>query len=72
MPIDELIRESSFSPEEIRVIVEAFNGLCKELQITQRSDPIAQVAARALIAAARQGATDPKELLRRSLRGLRQ
>jgi len=72
MPIDELIRESSFDPEEIRVIIDAFNGLCKELQLTQRSDPVARLAARAVIAAARQGGTDPEELLQRALRALRQ
>jgi len=70
--IDELISARSFGPEEISAIIEAFNGLCRDLGLKSHTDPLTALVVRSLLFAARQDASDAQELRERTLRGLRQ
>ena len=71
MPIRKFIQESSFNPEEIEVIVHAFQGVCKELKLTDRDDPAAKLVAKKVITEAGYDAKDAAALQRRVLEKLR-
>ena len=72
MPISRFIKESSFGPDEIEVIVRAFEGVCKELQLYSRNDPVTEIVAEKVIKAAAQGAKDVADLQQRALQNVRQ
>ena len=67
MPIKRYLRDTSFGPEDIEIIVAAFNGSCKALGLVDRSDPLTEMVARAVIRAARHGMGTPDQLQRRAL-----
>jgi hypothetical protein len=58
MPIRELLKEQSFGPDEIKVLVTAFEDALHKLGL-DRNDPQALLLAKGLIARAQQGERDP-------------
>jgi hypothetical protein len=69
MPIKYLVPQGAFTPVEINVLVTAFEGALKELQLVDRTDPAATTLAKRIIALAQQGERDPVRLRERAMNG---
>ena len=65
------LRETSFGPGEIEVLVKAFEDALRELQLTDRDDPVTLTVAKLIIDLANQGERDPVRLRDRALESLR-
>jgi hypothetical protein len=61
MPIQNL-PQRSFTPEEISVLVSAFEDALSDLHLVDRTDPRAEVVAKRIIELAQQGEHDPVRL----------
>jgi hypothetical protein len=64
MPIRRLFEESpeAFMPDEIEVLAEAFEGILKDLNLSDRYDPVTKMLARLTIEIAKQGKFTAAEL----------
>lgn len=63
VPIREyLAANSSFGPEDLNRIGEAFSAALSKLGLKDRSDPMVEVVARRIIRAAMAGERDPSKL----------
>lgn len=67
MPIRELLEGTSFGPDEIKAIVEAFDGACRTLGLRERNDPLVEMIAQKTISVASDGARTAEEIQRRVL-----
>jgi hypothetical protein len=70
MPIYRLLKEASFSPEEVVTISAAFEGACKTLGLIERQDPIVEMVAKAILRAAEHGADSAEQIQQRALLNL--
>ena len=61
----------SFGPGEIEVLVTAFEDALRELQLSDREDPVTLTVAKRLIELANEGERDPVRLRDRALESLR-
>ncbi|MFZ1096886.1 MAG: hypothetical protein WAN75_47990 [Xanthobacteraceae bacterium] len=61
----------SFEPEEVKVLLTAFDAALRELGLA-RSDPAALLVAKRIMALARRGERDPTRLREDAVKGLRQ
>ena len=59
MPISRLLQNSAFDQTQIDALVEAFNRVCRELELDDESDPLRELVARKIIEFAENGTTDP-------------
>jgi hypothetical protein len=72
MPINRLLQEvGSFGPNEVTLLVDAFEGGIGALGV-DRNDPIAVALAKTIIALAQQGERDPVLLRERALKAVSQ
>jgi hypothetical protein len=72
MPIRRFLEGNrSFGPDEIEVLVKAFEDALRELQLTDREDPVTLTVAKLVIDLANQGERDPVRLRDRALESLR-
>jgi hypothetical protein len=57
MPIRRLLEESpeAWTPDEIKVLAEAFEGILKDLELSNRDDPVTMMLARLTMEMAKQG-----------------
>ena len=62
MPIYRLLRESSFDPDEIAVLADAYQLTLRKLNLVERSDPITEIVARRIIELRQRGVREPKQL----------
>ena len=63
MPIREYLgRESSFGPEDLKEIGEAFSAALNKLGLHDRRDPMVEIVARRIIRAAMAGERDLEKL----------
>ena len=69
MPIRELLKTHSFGPDDIQVLVTAFEEALRELRLVDRTDPVAQLAAKRIIELAQQGERDPIRLREGAVQG---
>jgi hypothetical protein len=72
MPIVELLKRQSgnsqsFGPDDIKIIVTAFEDTLRALRLVDRKDPATAVVAKRIIALAQQGERDPIRLRLRVL-----
>ena len=67
MPLNPLLQGSAFGPDDIAIITAAFESVCQQLGVRDRSDPLATVAAQAVFDAAKVGMADTNVLERRAL-----
>ena len=51
-----------FGPDEIAIMTTAFEQIIQDLRLTQRDDPIAEMAAKLVIELVRNGERDPEKL----------
>ena len=73
MPIVELLKQNqhAFAPEEIKIIVTAFEDTLRELRLVDREDPATILVAKWIMALAQQGERDPIRLRHGAMEGLR-
>ena len=62
MPIRELLKGQSFGPDDIAILVRAFEEALRELKLVDRTDPATQLVAKRIIELAQQGERDPVRL----------
>lgn len=71
MPINGALRNHAFGPDEIEIIVTAFEDTLRHLNVADRSDPLAILVAKKMIEVAQAGECDPAHLKEQTLRSLR-
>jgi hypothetical protein len=62
LPIQPLLRDGHFAPEEIGMLVTAFEDILRDLRLVDRNDPAVALVAKRVIELARQGERDPATL----------
>jgi hypothetical protein len=62
VPINDLAKQHAFTPDEIKLLVTAFEEALGELQLKDRSDPATLLVAKCIIELAKQGERDPIRL----------
>ena len=67
MPITRLLQNASFGPDEITVLVRAFDDALGRLGV-DRNSPVAEALAKRIIKLAQQGERDPKRLRQHAIR----
>jgi hypothetical protein len=70
VPIHRLLRECAFGPDEIAIIVDAYDKARSELDLKDMTDPVTELIARRIIEVARRGVRDPKRICDDALREL--
>jgi hypothetical protein len=71
MPITRLLQKTSFGPEEVNVLVRAFEDASRVLQI-DRNGPVSEALAKKIIELAQQGERDPLLLAKLALQSVSQ
>jgi hypothetical protein len=71
MPIYQHLKDRSFRPDEIALLVSAFEGALQDLGLTDRGDPVVGMVARRIMAAALKGERDPVRLREAGIKGTR-
>jgi hypothetical protein len=67
MTVHNLFRDSPFGPEEIAVLVAAYEPTLRALGLAQRSDAFTEMVARKIIAIAQRGLRDPAVIAQRAV-----
>ena len=62
MAINELVKQHAFTPDEIKLLVTAFEEALKESGLVDRDDPATQLVTKRIIEVAQQGERDPIRL----------
>ena len=62
MPITRLLQTSTFEPEQIKALVEAYESVLAALNLVDRTDPLTELVARAIIECAKTGEFDRSKL----------
>jgi hypothetical protein len=62
MAIGRLLQRSSFEPEHIKAMAQAFEAVCAALEMSKWDDDLAQDLAAKVVACARGGERDPRRL----------
>jgi hypothetical protein len=70
MPIQELLKQQSFGPDEIKVLSTAFEEALRELKLVDRTDPATLLVAKRIIELAQQGERDPIRLREGAIKGI--
>ena len=65
------INDNAFSPEDVTILIDAFEAALKALALKVREDPLTLRVARYIIELAKQGERDPTRLCERTLAMLR-
>jgi hypothetical protein len=59
MPISRVLQDGSFEPEEAAHIAAAFDDILRDLNLTDRTDPLTQIVAKKVIELAQNAERDP-------------
>jgi hypothetical protein len=59
VPMQQLLNQQAFGPDEIKVLSTAFEEALRELRVVDRTDPATQLVAKRIIELAQQGERDP-------------
>ena len=62
MAIYRLLQNSPMGPEQIAVLVEAYEHTLRKLRLVERSDPITQLIAKKIIEVGQRGVREPEKL----------
>jgi hypothetical protein len=71
MPINDLVKQHAFAPDEINLLVAAFEEALQELQLKDRSDPAVMLVAKRMVEVASQGEAAPRGVGRLRMPSLR-
>ena len=67
MPITRLLQDTAFGPDEIAVLVAAYEDALRALSLVNRSDLATEMVAKRIIELAKQGERDPVRLRERAM-----
>jgi hypothetical protein len=70
MPILRILQNSPLRPEDIRILVAAYERTLQALGLKDRSDPITEIVAKKIIEIGQTGLRDPEEISRRAIEEL--
>ena len=70
MPISKFLQDKAFGPDEIIVMVKAFEDALRVLKLVDRTDPMTEMIAKKIIDLAQQGERDPVRLRDRAIESL--
>jgi hypothetical protein len=70
MKTHSLFKYSPFEPEQIEVLVSAYEAALRTLGLRDRGDPFSEMVARQVIAIAQTGVRDPRLIAMRAARDL--
>jgi hypothetical protein len=70
MAIYRLLAKSPLGPEEIEILVAAYEHTLRVLRLVERSDPITELVARKIIEVAQTGLKDPTKISAQAIREL--
>jgi hypothetical protein len=62
MPINRLLNDGVFAPEEIDALNQAYDIALTRLCLVDRNDPITEIVAKKVVDVARSGITDPAQI----------
>jgi hypothetical protein len=62
MPIHRLLSGAGFDPEHCQAMATAFEGALRDLNLTDRNDPLCDLIAKTIIAFGQQGIREPARL----------
>jgi hypothetical protein len=71
MPLQALLQNNHFGPDEIKVLTTAFEEALSALHLTDREDPATLIVAKRIIELAKRGERDPTRLRDGALMSLR-
>ena len=57
-----LAQDHAFTPEDVKVLIDAFEGTLRPLKLAHREDPLTTTIAKSIIELAKQGERDPTHL----------
>jgi len=67
MPITRLLQDTAFGPDEIAILVAAYEDALRALSLVNRSDLATEMVAKRIIELAKQGERDPVRLRERAM-----
>jgi hypothetical protein len=70
MAIYRLIAAGTFGPDEIKVMIAAYESALTELGISDRKDPLTELIAKAIVNVTATGERDPEQIKERALNAL--
>lgn len=70
MAIHKFIANSSFGPDEIKLMMEAYEGALIDLGINNRDDPVTELIAKSIVNVTASGERDPILVKERALHAL--
>ena len=70
MPILRILQNSPLRPEDLRILVAAYEKTLQALGLKDRSDPITEIVARKIIEIGQTGLRDPKQISQRAVEEL--
>ena len=70
MPITRLLQDTAFGPDEIAVLVAAYEDALRALSLVNRTDLATEMVAKKIIELAKQGERDPIRLRKRVIEAL--
>ena len=62
MPIRVLLKRHAFTPEEVKVLIDAFEDTLRTLKLVDREDPLTIMVAKIIVEMAKEGERDPARL----------
>ena len=71
MPIKRLLAGYQLEPEEVEILIAAFNRALRSLGVVDRNDPLTELIAREVIEIGATGVRDPVEICKIAIRRLR-
>lgn len=70
MPLQRLLIENAFGPEETALLSTAYEGALRSLGLKDRTDPATEMVAQKIIQLAREGIRDPDRLQQMAVQSL--
>lgn len=67
MAIYKILEKEAFGPDEIKAMTTAYEDALKELRLADRTDPVTEIIAKAIIDIARTGEKDPEKIRERAI-----
>lgn len=70
MPINRVLQGSSFGPDEIRVLNDAYEDALRALYLIDRNDPLTEIVARKIVQVVQSGTRDPRQIAGMAIKSL--
>ena len=70
MPVKRLLAGNQLEPEEVEILIAAFNRALRSLGVVDRNDPLTELIAREIIEIGATGVRDPVEICKIAIKRL--